>query len=80
METEAKEKKIETSLVRFTRREIREYTGWGNTQLKVHFNRLEELEYLISHQGGRGKTFVYELLYGVKEKEESPFTVGLFTG
>ena len=48
---------------RFTRREVREYTGWGHTQLKVHLKRLEEMEYLLAHQGGRGLQFVYELLY-----------------
>jgi hypothetical protein len=40
-----------------------EHAGWGNTQLKVHLKRLEELEYLLVHRGGRGQSFVYELLY-----------------
>ena len=48
---------------RFSRREVREATGWGNTQLKVHLKRLEELEYLLVHRGGRGQSIVYELLY-----------------
>jgi len=48
---------------RFTRRDIREYSQWGETQLKVHLRRLEAMEYLLIHQGGRGKQIVYELLY-----------------
>ena len=48
---------------RFSRRDIREFTNWGHTQLKVHLKRLEELEYLLVHRGGRGQSFVYELLY-----------------
>jgi hypothetical protein len=48
---------------RFSRRDIREFTGWGHTQLKVHLKRLEELEYLLVHRGGRGQSFVYELLF-----------------
>ncbi|MBI2808729.1 MAG: DNA primase [Planctomycetes bacterium] len=48
---------------RFSRREVREHAGWGNTQLKVHLKRLEELEYLLLHRGGRGQSIVYELLY-----------------
>jgi DNA primase len=48
---------------RFSRRDVREYAGWGNTQLKVHLKRLEELEYLLVHRGGRGQSFVYELVY-----------------
>lgn len=54
---------IERADCRFSRRDIREYTGWGHTQLKVHLKRLEELEYLLVHRGGRGQSFVYELPY-----------------
>ena len=46
---------------RFSRRDVRTHTGWGQTQLKVHLHRLEELEYLIVHRGGRGQGYVYEL-------------------
>jgi len=52
--------KIERKEFRFSRREVREYTNWGHTQLKIHLHRLEELEHLIVHQGGRGQSFVYE--------------------
>jgi hypothetical protein len=54
---------IERADYRFSRREVREITGWGHTQLKIHLKRLEELEYLLVHRGGRGQSFVYELLY-----------------
>ena len=54
---------IDRADYRFSRRDIRESTGWGHTQLKVHLKRLEELEYLLVHRGGRGQSFVYELLY-----------------
>ena len=54
---------IDRADYRFSRRDIREHTGWGHTQLKVHLKRLEELEYLLLHRGGRGQSFVYELLY-----------------
>ncbi len=42
---------------------MREYTRWGDTQLKIHLARLTELEYLLVHRGGRGQSFEYELLY-----------------
>lgn len=48
---------------RFSRKIIRDYTGWGNTQLKLHCRRLEDMEYLLVHRGGRGQSFEYELLY-----------------
>jgi DNA primase len=55
--------KMERSDFRFSRRDVRARTGWGDTQLKFHLHRLEELEYLLVHRGGRGQSFVYELLY-----------------
>jgi DNA primase catalytic core len=48
---------------RFSRRQVREATKWGDTQLKIHLARLVELEYLLIHRGGRGQSFEYELLY-----------------
>jgi hypothetical protein len=48
---------------RFSRREIRAFTGWSDGQLKIHCSRLTELEYLLVHRGGRGQSLVYELLY-----------------
>ena len=56
---------------RFSRKEVREFTRWGHTQLKLHLRRLEELEYLIVHRGGRGQSFVYELNWSGFEGEKS---------
>jgi DNA primase len=61
---------------RFSRRQVREHTRWGDTQLKIHLARLVELEYLLIHRGGRGQSFEYELLYdGVSD--EAPHLSGL---
>ena len=49
--------------VRFTRKDVREATGWGDTQLKVHLARMVELEYLLTHRAERGHGFAYELLF-----------------
>jgi hypothetical protein len=62
---------------RFSRREVREVTGWGDTQLKVHLARLAELEYVLIHRGGRGQSYVYELLYDGQGKDGAPFLPGL---
>ena len=48
---------------RFSRRALRDATGWGDTQLRIHLDRLTALEYLLVHRGGRGQSFVYELVY-----------------
>ena len=68
---------IDRTDFRFTRRDVRDATGWGNTQLKVHLKRLEELEYLLVHRGGRGQSFVYELLHGLPSESGSRFLAGL---
>jgi DNA primase catalytic core len=52
---------IESSDYRFTRRSVRQYSQWGDTQLRVHLRRLEEMEYLRVRYGGPGQTFVYQL-------------------
>jgi hypothetical protein len=49
--------------VRFTRKDLRAVTGWGDTQLRVHLDRLLSLEYLLAHREGAGGRFAYELLY-----------------
>ncbi|EKR5441444.1 toprim domain-containing protein, partial [Escherichia coli] len=68
--------------VRFTRREIRDFTQWSDNQLKVHCMRLAEMEYLLIHGGSRGHLLQYELLWdgsgdgshlcGLIEPEDSP--------
>jgi DNA primase catalytic core len=71
------EQKIERTEARFSRRDVRQFTNWGNTQLKMHLHRLEELEYLLVHHGGRGQSFVYELLFAVDPKDGRPMLHGL---
>lgn len=61
---------VKRSEVRFARRDVREYSGFGHTQLKLHLHRLEEMEYLLIHRGGRGTSFLYELLYQGQEGGE----------
>jgi hypothetical protein len=74
--TEASGKEgIARSDYRFTRRQVRERTGLGNTQAKIHLGRLEELEYVVAHQAGRGVS--YELVYDGKGKDGTPFLTGL---
>jgi hypothetical protein len=76
VETACREQAIEQTDYRFSRRDVREACGWGNTQLKVHLQRLEELEYLLIHRGGRGQSIVYELLYD-GELDDNKHLMGL---
>ena len=61
---------------RFSRRQVRESTGWGDTQLRVHLGRLIELEYLLAHRGRQGQSFAYELVHA-QGVEAGPLLSGL---
>lgn len=63
--------------LRFTRRQIRAVTGWGDTQLKVHLSRLAELEYVLAHRVKQGQAHDYELLYAGEGGSGEPFLMGL---
>lgn len=67
---------VARSDVRFSRREVREATAWGDTQLRVHLDRLVAMEYLLVHRGSRGQSFVYELLYD-GDGQAAPYLSGL---
>ena len=55
----------------FTRRMIRECTGWTDWQIRAHIKQLEELEYIGARIGSIGKEYSYILNYqGQGEGEE----------
>jgi hypothetical protein len=68
---------LEPRQLRFTRRQVREHTGWGDTQLKIHLGRLAEMEYLLVHRSGHEQRHLYELLYEGQGKDGAPFVLGL---
>jgi hypothetical protein len=74
---ECERQKIERTDFRFSRRDVRQHTKWGDTQLRVHLRRLEELEYLLVHRGGRGQSFVYELVFERQGDSSKPLLPGL---
>jgi len=47
----------------FTRRMIREHTGWTDWQIRSHIKQLEDLEYLHVRIGAQGKQYAYALNY-----------------
>jgi DNA primase len=71
----AAEQKLTRRAVRFTRRELRGATGWGDTQLKVHLARLVDMELVLMHRGHAG-VFDYELVYD-GDHSGSPHLSGL---
>lgn len=61
----------------FSRRWVRAITGWTDFQVRMHLDKLVALEYVLVHRGGRGQSFVYELLYDGRGQEGEPFLSGL---
>ena len=68
---------IEQSAYRFSRRDVRDSVGWTDFQIKKHMSRLQEMEYVLVHRGGRGQSFVYELLYQGEGDNGQAFLLGL---
>jgi hypothetical protein len=69
--------KIERGVFRFSRKDVRGWSAWGDTVLKKHLARLEQMEYLLVHRGGRGQSFVYELLFERGDSASKPRLPGL---
>jgi DNA primase catalytic core len=59
--------------VRFNRRDVREWTGWSDWQIRIHLKELEELEMILPVMGGgRGREYRYEIAYdGVQAPDVS---------
>jgi DNA primase len=53
----------------FSRRELRDHCGWSLTQVRVHLERLVELECLAVRHGRLGSQFVYEVLFDTDTPE-----------
>ena len=68
---------IEQRDFRFSRKQLRDVTGWGNTQLKVHLARLEDMEFLAMHNVPRSKAIAYELLFDGSTNNDTPHLMGL---
>ena len=71
VEATCKERKIERADYRFTRREIRAYTGWSEYQVRHHMQKLVELEYVQVHHGSFGSSYIYELVHDGREEYPS---------
>ncbi|BBO72180.1 hypothetical protein DSCA_61100 [Desulfosarcina alkanivorans] len=69
--------KLTPEQYRFTRRDIRHFSGWSDFQVKTHIRQLEDLEYIYPVMGKKGKTYIYELLAAGQIDEDRPFLIGL---
>jgi len=76
VDRQANDSDIPIDEVRFTRRELREALGWGQTQLKHHLDRLAQYEYVLIHPGP-GRTLRYELRFDGRGREGEKALDGL---
>jgi hypothetical protein len=71
-----KSEKLEQRISLFSRRELRDFTGWSQMQIRRHLERLQELEYISTRGGRNGITMRYELLTDAHEAADT-YHVGL---
>ncbi len=63
--------------IAFTRRDIREFTGWTNTRLHIYLKELIDMEYVIVESGRNNSLQHYRLLYEGQGKDGGKFIPGL---
>jgi DNA primase len=68
--------KLTPDVCLFSRRDVRRFCGWTEFQVRTHLTKLQDMEYIIPHHGGRGQSFVYELLFN-GEDDGRPQMCGL---
>lgn len=69
--------KLKPTDLSFSRRDIREYTGWSNTRLHIHLKELVDFEYLAIETGRNGMPFRYRLAWEGQGKDGRKFLLGL---
>jgi DNA primase/post-segregation antitoxin (ccd killing protein)/DNA-binding transcriptional ArsR family regulator len=70
-------KQVPRHKVRFTRRELRARGGMSDAAIRVHLERLVEMEYVRPAAGRRGLCFEYELLFDGNVEASAPQMIGL---
>ena len=61
----------------FTRREIREFTGWSNARVHRYLQELIELEFVLMEHGRNGVLHRYRLAYDGQGENGGKFLLGL---
>ncbi len=66
-----------TTGIVFSRRDIREFTGWANARVHRYLKELVELEYVLIDSGRNGTVHRYRLAYEGQGKNGEKFMMGL---
>jgi hypothetical protein len=67
---QCREREVEQRFALFSRRDLRNRLGWSATQIRVHLERLRDMEYIAARYGRTGSAFQYELLTDCNEPGE----------
>jgi hypothetical protein len=62
---------------RFGQKEVRDHTGWSAFQVKMHMQRLVELEYVYCYQVRHSRRYEYELVYDGAGDRDKKFIIGI---
>ncbi len=74
---ECERRDLEREEFLFSRRDVVLALRVSLTQARTHLERLAEHEVVLTHRGGRGQSFVYELVWEGEEREGEPFLAQL---
>jgi hypothetical protein len=61
----------------FTRRQVREFTGWSNARVHRYLQELLELEFVLAEHGRNGVQHLYRLAYDGQGQDGRRFMLGL---
>jgi DNA primase catalytic core len=73
----AGERNPDRTAISFSRRDIREFTGWSNARVHRYLKELVELEYVIQDTGRNGMLCRYRLAWEGQGKDGGKFMLGL---
>jgi hypothetical protein len=65
------------ALFSFSRRDIREFTGWANARVHRYLKELLDFEYVVMDYGRNGVACRYRLLWDGQGKDGKRFILGL---
>jgi DNA primase catalytic core len=61
----------------FTRRDVKDATGWSDWQVRTYLEELVQMEYVEIVSGSRGKRLTYELVFDGAPEEDRHYLAGL---
>lgn len=77
VDNNCKQQEIARTDYLFSRKTIRDYSGWSDFQVRTHLAKLVDLEYIVIRSGNSGIRHLYELVYSSEGENGQRFILGL---